>query len=79
MAKISQARKRCRYPHQIDFPSRIPRSQKTHNSKEFCEDNLLLQIVEQDSQGIGGIGRAFNLDLRPSWAGIHLRLTYQFQ
>ena len=28
MEKTSQPEKRCRYPHQTDFPSRIPRSQK---------------------------------------------------
>ena len=51
MEKISQPEKRCLYPHQTDFPSRIPRSQKTRNSKGFCEDNLLLQMAEQNSQG----------------------------
>ena len=51
MEKIPQTRKRYRYSHQTDFPSRIPRSQKTRNSKGFCEDNLLLQMAEQNSQG----------------------------
>ena len=33
MEKISQPEKRCRYPHQTDFPSRIPCSQKTRNQR----------------------------------------------
>ena len=49
-----QIGKRCRYLHQTDFPSRIPRSQKTRNSKGFCEDNLPLQMAEQNSQGGAG-------------------------
>ena len=65
-----QIGKRCRYLHQTDFPSRIPRSQKTRNSKGFCEDNLLLQMAEQNSQGRGGTDHAFNSNLRPSQAGI---------
>ena len=44
-------RKSFVYLHQTDFPSRIPRSQKTGNSKGFCEDNLLWQMTEQNSQG----------------------------
>ena len=44
-------RKSFVYLHQTDFPSRIPRSQKTRESKEFCEDNLPLQMAEQNSQG----------------------------
>jgi hypothetical protein len=51
MKKSSQTETSCRYLHQTDFPSRIPRSQKPRNSKGFCEDNLLLQMAEQNSQG----------------------------
>ena len=51
MEKRSQTGRRRCYSHQTDFPSRIPRSQKTRNSKGFCEDNLLLQMAEQNSQG----------------------------
>ena len=40
--------------HQTDFPSIIPRSQKTQISEGFCEDNLPLQMAEQNSQGEAG-------------------------
>lgn len=51
MEKFYKTEISCRYLHQTDFTSRIPGSHKTRNSKGFCEDNLLLQMAEQNSQG----------------------------
>ena len=68
--KISQTWKSCVYLHQTDFPSRIPRSQKTRNSKGFCEDNLPPQMTEQNLSGRGGTGHSLNSKLRPSQAVI---------
>ena len=53
MEKTSQTEIRSRYLHQTDFASRNLRSQKTRNSKGFCEDNLPSVNVraEQSRQG----------------------------
>ena len=40
MEKTSQTEIRCRYPYQTHFTGSHRRSQKTRNSKGFCEDNL---------------------------------------
>ena len=37
------------------FHGHIPHSQKTRNSKGFCEDNLPLQMAEQNSPGGAGL------------------------
>ena len=77
--KTAQIEKRCRHPHQTDFPSRIPRSQKPRNSKGFCEDNLLCQMAEQNSQGRGMGDTATSSNPRPSRAVIRFLLTYQIR
>ena len=79
MEKIPQTEIRYRYPYQTDSASRIPGSQKTRNSKGFCEDNLPLQMSEQNSQGRGTTGLASNSDTRPSRAGRQFLLAYQNQ
>ena len=65
MEKVNQTEIRCRYLHQTDFANRNPRSQKTRNSKGFCEDNLPAQMSEQNSQGRDVTGLASNSDTRP--------------
>ena len=79
MEKTSQPQKRCRHPHQTDFPSRIPRSQKPHNSKGFCEDNLPQQMAEQNSQGRGMGDTASSSNPRPSRAVIRFLFAYNYQ
>ena len=79
MEKTSQTGKGCRYLHQTDFASRIPGSQKIRISEGFCEDNLLLQRPEQNSQGRGKIGPASSSDTRPSRAGRRIFAAYQIQ
>jgi len=77
--KITQAEKRYRYLHQTDFARRNPRSQKIRNSEGFCEDNLLLQMAEQNSQGRGVTDTASSSDTCPSRAGRQFLLAYQNQ
>ena len=64
--KSLKSEKRFPYLHHTVFLIRIPHSQKTRNSKGFCEDNLLLQMAEQNSHGRGGTDHAFHSNLRPS-------------
>jgi hypothetical protein len=79
MEKTTQVEKRCRHPHQTDFPSRIPRSQKPRNSKGFCEDNLPLQMAEQNSQGRGMGDTATSSNPRPSRAVMRLLFACNYQ
>ena len=79
MEKIPRTGKRWHYLHQTDFTSRIPGSQKTRNSEGFCEDNLPQQMSEQNSQGRGVTGVAYNSNTRPSQAGRQFLLAYQIQ
>ena len=50
----------------------IPAAIKTRNSEGFCEDNLLVQMSEQNSQGRGMTDLAYNSDTCPSRAGIDM-------
>lgn len=77
--KISQTEISCRYLHQTDFASHDPRSQKIRISKGFCEDNLLLQMVEQNSRGRGITDNAYNSNTCPSRAGRRFLIAYQNQ
>ena len=79
MEKTSQTEIRCCHLHQTDFASRSPRSQKTRTSKGFCEDNLLLQMSEQNSQGRGMTDLACKSDICPSRAGRRFLFVYQNQ
>lgn len=79
MEKSSQTEIRCRYLHQTDFRSSHRRSQKTRNSKGFCEDNLPLQMSEQNSQGRGMTDLASSSDTCPSRAGRQFLAAYQNQ
>jgi len=47
---------------QAVFPAVI----ETRNSEGFCEDNLLLQMSEQNSQGRGKTDPAYNSHIHPS-------------
>lgn len=79
MEKTAQSGKRCHDLHQTDFPSCILSSQKPRNSKGFCEDNLLLQMSEQNSQGRGMTDLACKSDICPSRAGRRFLFVYQNQ
>ena len=79
MEKTSYTETSCRYLHQADFASRIPGSQRTRNSKGFCEDNLPLQMSEQNSQRRGVIDTASSSDTCPSRAGRQFLFAYQNQ
>ncbi len=65
MEKSSQTEIRFRYLHQTDFSRRSPRSQKTRNSKGFCEDNLPQQMSEQNSQREGRDRHCFQFRYTP--------------
>ena len=58
---------------QAVFPAVI----ETRNSEGFCEDNLLLQMSEQNSQGRGKTDPASSSDTCPSRAGRQFLLAYQ--
>ena len=79
MEKTTQARKRCCYLHQTDFPSRIPRSQKPRNSKGFCEDDLPPQMAEQNSHGRGMGDTASSSTPRPSRAVMRFLFACNYQ
>ena len=51
MEKISQTEMNYHDLHQTDFSSSHQCRQKMSFSEGFCEDNLLLQMAEQNSQG----------------------------
>ena len=74
---ISQTEMNYHDLHQTDFSSSHQCRQKMSFSEGFCEDNLLLQMAEQNSQGRGITNLAYNSGICPSRAGKRFLIAYQ--